>query len=490
MDIFHHAKSKTTEELLQKENWKEILYSILPESANPLFVFPKEMIPGASIWSYLKLWKEFYRELNLSSGEVLGIHLPTDSSFLGSFLAGLWEDLSVACIPFGKGSLDSSIDSLRPKWIVTLDEDSNESMKRIGYERVLNSSLPDSRAHLFRRIESSRDISDNVRLFLKSSGTSGAQKWVGLSDSTIFHNLRTHNVAFPKEGSTVGSVLPWTHSFGLILDFFPSLLRSSTVIKYASSSFDLEDCFEFLNSFPIRHLSGVPSFFSRILNLPGGCEFLESLESGIVGGAPISSLLAKHLRNTKLRVGYGQTEAGPGITLGEPGDFDFGYLGKPVGCEVKIDSESGSLLFRGKNASSLEIDSSGCVNYFFPEEWRDTRDIVRKESDRYYFIGRSTDHFKLQNGKFLYPFPIESSITELLDLPWAFVFQSQDLNTICILPDDSSPERKDKIRSELRERYPWIEELFFATKDIVSFSAKGEILRSISKSNVERWLHS
>jgi acyl-CoA synthetase (AMP-forming)/AMP-acid ligase II len=69
----------------------------------------------------------------------------------------------------------------------------------------------------------------------------------------------------------------------------------------------------------------------RLSEARGGMDLLRALRGGVVGGAPVDAELAALLAETRLRVGYGQTEAAPGVCLGAPGDWRAGAIGQPVG---------------------------------------------------------------------------------------------------------------------------------------------------------------
>jgi acyl-coenzyme A synthetase/AMP-(fatty) acid ligase len=127
-------------------------------------------------------------------------------------------------------------------------------------------------------------------------------------------------------------------------------------------------------------------------------------------------------------VGYGQTEASPGISLGEVGAFSSGCMGHPVGCEVRIAAD-GLLQFRGENA---------CVGYWVDgdfvadnSDWRSSGDLAEWTPEGLHFIGRADDRFKLANGKMVSPSLIEErlrTLTSSNELFWVFTRDNRRLS--------------------------------------------------------------
>jgi long-subunit acyl-CoA synthetase (AMP-forming) len=112
----------------------------------------------------------------------------------------------------------------------------------------------------------------------------------------------------------------------------------------------------------------------------------------------VSGPLADRLSQTRLRVGYGQTEAAPGITLGPPGRWAANYLGRPLGCDVMV-ADDGELLFEGPNACVGVWRRHEGLDRLDPERTVRTGDLVRREGDDLFFEGRTDTAFKLSNGR-------------------------------------------------------------------------------------------
>jgi long-subunit acyl-CoA synthetase (AMP-forming) len=280
-----------------------------------------------------------------------------------------------------------------------------------------------------------------VRFLLRTSGTTGHARWVALSDRNVLSVLASHLPHFSLHDARVLSVLPWTHAFGLVLDFFPALLAGAEIIRDPEGGRDPESLLHLRDAWGATHLSAVPLTIERLADTSGGWRLLRRLQGGIVGGAPVSGPLAERLSYTCLRAGYGQTEASPGITLGPPGAWDAHYLGRPVGCTVDV-AENGELLFEGPNAC-VGFWRNGSLTRAEPDRTVHTGDLVRRDGEDLYFRGRTDDAFKLSNGRLVQAGAVEATLkTTYPTLRDALVFTPDGHDVaVALCPDDPTGER-------------------------------------------------
>jgi long-subunit acyl-CoA synthetase (AMP-forming) len=384
-------------------NFKNKLYNRLAEKPHPLFVFHDTVIPAATIWVGVRAWTKYFRELGLNAGDRILLAYPESPAFVHIVFAAIWEKLTLVI--------------LRPD---TLD---NALIEKLDVRLVITSKdfpysvSPDTMGMPPDKIElrhSSQEKYPDVRFILQSSGSTGNPKLVCLSEKGILSVIHTHSKVFESKTAVVLSILPWSHCFGLVLDLFLSTFNADSIVRDAESGRNLDSLFSNSKKYNITYLSSVPLILERILQRANGKSFLHSLESGIVGGAPISNLLAEHLKNTNLRVGYGQTEATPGICLGEKGVFFPNYIGNPLGCEVAI-SEIGELLFRGENAFYGYWKVSA-LEKFKENNWIRTGDIVEERKEGLFFSGRLDFSFKLPSGVMIQPEQIEEDLKKKVKL--------------------------------------------------------------------------
>ncbi|TAE30315.1 MAG: long-chain fatty acid--CoA ligase [Candidatus Kapaibacterium sp.] len=398
--------------------WQERLYARLFQQAYPLLVFDDGILPAASLWFSMREWVNIFRQHNLSAGSRILVALPPSRSFVAVLLAGLWERCSLALCPPSVNPLEAA-SLLDVSAIIT----ANDAECTLSPHSAAQAPTPD------------------VRLLLASSGTTSEPRWFALSDTNIFTVLDSHlpelglqsssqahgegvrvagvleNLVQNYPAARVLSVLPLHHAFGLLIDFLPAFFAGAELVRDTKGGRDTEALLALAEAHSITHCSMVPLLVRRLAESERGRIFLCGLQGGVIGGAPVQEDIVPILRQTKLRVGYGQTEASPGITLGAPGVWAANYLGKtlpkPLGSDVRINADS-VLEFRGANACIGAWTRARGFEALPPERWHSTGDIVQTSNDAalegYFFVGRSDDNFKLANGRFIPAVHWEASI--------------------------------------------------------------------------------
>ena len=401
---FFHVKNKTLMDCsLESKYWlfmrnlKNELYNRLSEKPEPIFIFQDSLIPAATIWVGVRAWVKFFRESNLIRGDRIILSYPESPAFIHILFASIWEKLTLIILKPNQADEDT-LNLLDAKFIVT-DSDLPFSIKPDGMgmppeTKKFRSSVSQTYAE--------------VRFILQSSGSTGNPKFVGISEEAVFNAIQTHAKIFDSTKNTALSVLPWSHCFGLVLDLLLSTFHCEIVIRDQDSGKNLDSLIGYFEKYNITHFSSVPLLIERLLQRSIG--FLEKLSSGIIGGAPISKTIASSLKNSNLSIGYGQTEASPGICLGEKGKIFANYIGNPLGCEVK-QGVNGEFFFRGKNAL-IGYWNEGKIESIHKDTWIPTGDIVEEKEDGYFFVGRLDFSFKLSNGIMIQPETIEKDLKE------------------------------------------------------------------------------
>ncbi|MEM9997227.1 MAG: class I adenylate-forming enzyme family protein [Bacteroidota bacterium] len=381
--------------------------------------------PAASIWTGARRWVEAFREAGLTAGDRLVLALPPGTPFVQVLVAALWEGLTLAPAPPGA-------DSAALTWSL----DARAVVAETPGPHVW---VPDGVAGPRSVRASARTAAEpptpGICLLMRTSGTAGPARWIALSDANVFAVLDSHTPHLGlSEQAGVLAGLPWHHAFGLVLELLPALLAGAEIVRLHDPR-DPEAVLAAFDAWAPTHFSAVPLTIRRLLQA-GGRVHLHRLSGGIVGGAPIPADVADGLRGSRLRVGYGQTEAGPGIMLGEPGRFVPGYLGRPVGCTVRTDAHS-QLHFAGPNAHA-GVWTNGHYRPAEPGRWVATGDRVRPapteapqeqasndeqvseandhtaDAPSFLFDGRLSDSFKLSNGRFVRAGLAESTLRAMV----------------------------------------------------------------------------
>jgi len=389
--------------------WRDRLYARLAGQPTPLLVLPDHIWTAASLWAGSRQWVRALREAGLTRGDRVVCGLPPGAAFVQLLIASLWDGYTLAPVAprDAEGDrLEELLETLDARLIVC-DSHASRLMPAPHCFEPGEAGWPDRPLPTLR--VSMHDVTPDVCLLLRTSGTSGAPTWIALSDGNVLSVLDSHALSLAPTAGCVLSVLPWYHAFGLVLGLLMALLHADEIVRDPDGGRALESLLDLADAHPITHMDLVPALATRLFAEERGAALLGRLQGGVVGGAPVSAMLATQLQSTRLRVGYGQTEAAPGIALGEVGAWSARALGRAIGCEVRVDPD-GVLAFRGANACVGRWTRDG-LQRRDRAAWLRTGDIVEAMDDGgYRYIGRATDSFKLSNGRMVHASQYEDAI--------------------------------------------------------------------------------
>ncbi|WP_332314580.1 class I adenylate-forming enzyme family protein [Salinibacter sp.] len=368
--------------------WRGLFYEHLRDEGLPAVIMDGVVTPAGSLWTGARRWTESFRGASLRKGDRLVVALPPSTAFVQVLVAALWEGLTIAL-----ASPDENIEQLCSALDARAAVAPSSGASRWTADPYAGpASTPDA----LRPTKTSP--TPDVRILVRTSGTTQMARWIALSDRNVLSVLASHLPHLTLRRARVLSVLPWTHAFGLVLDLLPALLAGAEMIRDPDGGRDPASLTALGEAWSATHLSAVPLTIQRLLETERGPALLRRLHGGIVGGAPVAGPLADRLAETRLRAGYGQTEAAPGITLGPPGQWAAHYLGRPLGCEATV-ADDGELLFEGPNACIGTWRRHEGLNRQDPTRTVPTGDLVRRDGDGLFFEGRKDTAFKLSNGR-------------------------------------------------------------------------------------------
>jgi len=303
------------------------------------------------------------------------------------------------------------------------------------------------------------DVKDTAGL-IYTSGTTGNPKGVILSHGNIASNVSAIHECFPMSSMDRSlSFLPWAHSFGQTVELH-GLLSMGASLAIAES---VEKILDNLAETKPTLLFSVPRIFNKlyaavqkqISTKPGVVQAMVktslatrakqrkgeevSLGEGLVlaitdkvvfakvrarfggalkyafsGGAAISTEVAEFIDSLGITVyeGYGLTETSPIATANWPNNRKIGSVGKPIpGVSVKISDDSeivvyGPNVMQGYYNRKEENDA-----VLLPDGGFKTGDMGRIDEDGFVFItGRIKEQYKLENGKYVVPTPLEEQL--------------------------------------------------------------------------------
>jgi long-chain acyl-CoA synthetase len=183
--------------------------------------------------------------------------------------------------------------------------------------------------------------------------------------------------------------------------------------------------------------------FPKIRSAFGG-----ELRYACSGAAALSREVAEFIDNIGIEVyeGYGMTEGSGVTTANFQGDSRLGSVGKPIpGVRIVIDK---SVPGAGPDEGEIVIYGTGVMRgyHHLTEATRQamtedgglrTGDLGRVDADGYLFItGRVKELYKLENGKYVAPVPLEEKLQLSPYILQCFVFGADHPHNIAlIIPD-------------------------------------------------------
>jgi long-chain acyl-CoA synthetase len=186
--------------------------------------------------------------------------------------------------------------------------------------------------------------------------------------------------------------------------------------------------------------------FSKIVGKFGG-----RLRFAFSGAAALSRDVAEFIDNLGIEVyeGYGLTESSGCTTSNRPGHSRLGSVGKPVpGVEVKIDTNisgvaegEGEVVIYGTGVMAGYHNQEGETRQALTEDGGlRTGDLGRLDADGYLYItGRVKELYKLSNGKYVAPAPLEEKLQLSPFIAQCVVYgENQTHNVALIVPDMDS----------------------------------------------------
>lgn len=354
---------------------------------------------------------------------------------------------------------------------------------------------------------------EHIAGFIYTSGTTGNPKGVLLSHSNLASNVSAMHAVFPMGTDDRSlSFLPWAHSFGQSVELH-GLFSMGASIGIAES---VPKIIENLAEVRPTLLFSVPRIFNKIhdgvlkkVEAGGGLKkklFYATLEtarqkkdlaeqhrkSGFVdlkhkildsivaskirdrfggrlkyafsGGAAISKEVAEFIDALGITVyeGYGLTETSPIATANWPGARKIGSVGKPIpGVRIEIDREvtedpkHGEIIVSGHNVMQgyHGLEEANAEVFVEGGGFR-TGDMGYIDDDGFLYItGRIKEQYKLENGKYVVPAPLEDQLQLSMFVNQAFVYgMNKPFNVALIVPDADALEawaRENGIEGDL-----------------------------------------
>jgi long-chain acyl-CoA synthetase len=158
------------------------------------------------------------------------------------------------------------------------------------------------------------------------------------------------------------------------------------------------------------------AMFAKVRTKLGG-----RLRIAVSGSAALSRDVSDFISalGIQLLEGYGLTEASPVVAANTPTAHRPGSVGRPLSnVEVRVETGiegtevGGEILVRGPNVMlGYHNRPEETAAVLLPEGWLHTGDMGYLDDDGYLFIsGRIKEQYKLENGKYVVPSPLEEDL--------------------------------------------------------------------------------
>jgi long-chain acyl-CoA synthetase len=329
-----------------------------------------------------------------------------------------------------------------------------------------------------------------------TSGTTGNPKGVMLSHANLARNVSAIHALFPmRQDDRSLSFLPWAHSFGQVVELHglysmgASLGIAEAVDKIIDNLSEVRPTLLFAvprifnrihdglqkrmaSEKPVKKLlfgrgmavsaerkrqkargnSSVlldlqHAFFDKLVFSKVRARFGGRLQYAFSGGAAISKEVAEFIDDLGIMVyeGYGLTETSPIATANYPGHRKIGSVGKPIpGTRIEIDlsqtgdPKQGEIIVHGHNVMlGYYNQPEENQKVFTGDGGFRTGDMGMLDEDGYLWItGRIKEQYKLENGKYVVPVPIEQALTLSPFISNAMVHgMNKPFNIALLVPD-------------------------------------------------------
>ncbi len=337
----------------------------------------------------------------------------------------------------------------------------------------------------YRKLKSNGLISEEIAIgqnetsvLLHSASTTGISKTICLSARSFnFTASRIPEImcSYPEDlvGTSLVSVLPSFHGFGLCMTMHAPLVNSMGIIMIPK--FTSKMVVKMMNKCKnVTCICGVPNIFKALINDSKfyNNRHLKTLRCCFSGGDTLSMIVKENFdtamirKNSKCRLyeGYGLTEALAVCCVNTHRHHKHGSIGYPIsGVSFKILDENNNELLPGEIGEISIKSENGMLGYFNDEEatkatyvdgYLKTGDLGYMDEDGFlYFTARKKRVIKV-NGVAVFPHEIESVILSLSGVSGACVVQIPDEKTVnaakaFVVSINKDPER---IKNECRKK--------------------------------------
>ena len=335
------------------------------------------------------------------------------------------------------------------------------------------------------------DKAEELAIINYTSGTTGFSKGVMLPYRALWGNLDFCLGAIGshvKPGSSVLSILPMAHMYGMAVEFifsfvhgchlfFLTRLPSPAIIAQAFADIHpaivisvplvvekiiRKMVFPKIQNNKVRLLWNMPVINKKVKERI--CQMVMQAFGGnayevVTGGAALNQEIEAFLKSIDFPItsGYGATECAPLITFSDWHDFQPGSCGTPVShMEVKIlssDPENipGEIVARGTNVMLGYYKNEDATKEALDHDgWYHTGDLGTMSADGHVFIrGRIKNMLLGANGQNVYPEEIEDKLNSMPLVVESMVVQRNTKLVGLVYPDFEEAKNQGLAQSDI-----------------------------------------
>ena len=307
---------------------------------------------------------------------------------------------------------------------------------------------------------------DEVAGLVYTSGTTGMPKGAMLSHANLTSNVLATIAEFPiSPTDRTLSFLPWAHVYGQVVELHILIAAGGSTAFNTNITHLIEDLadvkptilvavpriFNQIHAGVRKQIAGKPRFIrnvfwrghavsvrarrgerltlrERILLWFAGFlfgavrrKFGGRLRYAISASATLSQEVAEFIDGLGIEVyeGYGLTETSPVVAMNRPGRRKIGSVGLPIkDVRIVLDESrgdtpgEGEIIVYGPNVmKGYHARAKENALAFTDDGGLRTGDLGRIDSDGFLFItGRIKEQYKLENGKYVMPTPLEERL--------------------------------------------------------------------------------
>ena len=374
---------------------------------------------------------------------------------------------------------------------------------------------------------------DELAIINYTSGSTGFSKGVMIPYRAVTNNMAFADRALNlKAGSTIVSMLPMAHMYGMAFEFLYEL-TAGMHINFLTKIPSPKIIFQALNEIKPTVIVAVPLIIEKIikknvlpkLEKPGtklllkvpivneailaavrekmiasfGGNFYEVIVGGAAFNQEVESLL--HQLKFPYTVGYGATECAPIICYEDWKNFVPGSCGKAAyGLTVRINSENpeevaGEILVKGPNvmlgyykneeATAETIDADG---------WYHTGDLGVMDKEGNVFIkGRSKNMLLGPSGQNIYPEEIEDQLNSMPYVSESLIVHRDGKLVALIHPDYDTAFKEEKtvqdVAAQMEENRKELNKNMPAYSQVASVQIHSDEFEKTPKKSIKRYLY-